>query len=151
MAPDERRHDGAATPGEEELRLFREAMQRLEAAPDKDRQAGGAVIRRAGLRRRRPPRAKGLVVDDSLDLHRTRVEDALGRLERFVLTAERRGRRTVVVITGKGHHSPSGESVIKSAVERWIQRRGKERIEAYSEAPARYGGGGAFVLWLRPR
>lgn len=133
-----------------DVSLFRQAMRTLDTVPDKDGGEGRAQRpQRTGLRRRRPPRARSLDVDDSLDLHHSRVEEALVALDRFVRAGVARRARTLVVITGKGHHSPGGTSVIKGAVERWILRHGKRLIEAYSEAPARYGGSGAFVLYLR--
>jgi len=52
------------------------------------------------------------------------------------------------VITGKGRHSPRGDSPVRRAVENWIVHKGRRFIRSYAEAPRAYGGRGAFVLYL---
>ncbi len=131
---------------EADRRLFEQAMRDLGPG------AGG------GPAGRRPPpprprrlktRPKRLRVDDQIDLHGLKGEPAMRRLGYFVEQASSSGLRTVLVITGKGHHSPGGRGVLKRRVEEWIVRRGRPRVRAWSEAPARLGGRGAFVLYLR--
>ncbi len=135
---------------EEDQRLFKRAMRELEAP------AGGAKAERhAPARPERPKvrrlktRPKNLRVDDQIDLHGLRTEAALRRLEHFVAQAASSGLRTVLVITGKGHHSPGGRGILRHKVEDWIRERGWRRVRTWSEAPARLGGRGAFVLYLR--
>ncbi len=99
--------------------------------------------------RRLKTRPKNLRVDDQIDLHGLRTEPALRRLEHFVAEAAASGLRTVLVITGKGHHSPGGRGVLRQKVEEWIRGRSRARVRTWSEAPARLGGRGAFVLYLR--
>ncbi len=130
--------------------LFEQAMRELEAPPGHakaDRQAPARPPRPRV--RRLKTRPKNLRVDDQIDLHGLRTEPALRRLEHFVAEAAASGLRTVLVITGKGHHSPGGRGVLKQKVEEWIRGRSHRRVRTWSEAPSRLGGRGAFVLYLR--
>ena len=99
--------------------------------------------------RRLKTRPRNLRVDDQIDLHGQRAEAALRRLESFVARSAAAGLRTVLVITGKGHHSPGGRGILRQRVEDWIRGRSHTRVRTWSEAPARLGGRGAFVLYLR--
>jgi DNA-nicking Smr family endonuclease len=105
----------------------------------------------SALRKLKRGRKSGLQVEDHIDLHGMRVEEALTALNQFVIKAFTRGRKTLVVVTGKGIHSPDGVSRVRPAVERWILNKGKRFIRAYAEAPRAHGGKGAFVLHLRER
>ncbi len=67
----------------------------------------------------------------------------------FVAQAAASGLRTVLVITGKGHHSPGGRGILRQKVEEWIRERGWRRIRTWSEAPARLGGAGRSCSILR--
>jgi len=133
--------------GQAEDQQFLAAMRQLGATPDKDRPAARSTP--AAPRRLRAAKLRQLTVDDRLDLHGRRVEEALLLVETFVATAVRQGSRTVLVITGKGLHSPAGAGVLRRAVEQWIERRGKPKVVAWAEAPRELGGRGAFVLHLR--
>ncbi len=150
--------DGTTVPGrlaaerdlsrdENDQRLFEQAMRKLEAPPSRAK-----VPRQAPAPpkvRRLKTRPKNLRVDDQIDLHGLRTEAALGRLEHFVAGAAASGLRNLLVITGKGHHSPGGRGILRQKVEDWIRERGWRRVRTWSEAPARLGGRGAFVLYLR--
>ncbi len=122
-------------------------MRQLGAMPDKDSPTARSAS--AAPRRLRAAKLRRLTLDDSLDLHGRRVEEALLIVETFVAAAARQGLRTVLVITGKGLHSPTGAGVLRRAVEQWIERRGKPNVVAWAEAPRELGGRGAFVLHLR--
>ncbi len=145
----------AAWAGESEedaRRLFEEAVRGLDTVPVKDADsAAGADPEDAD----RPPRrikarAREVTVDEQLDLHGLSGGDAAGRLDRAVPAAARAGTRTLLVITGKGHRSPGGVSVLRPKVEGWIRTRGRRRgVSAYAEAPRALGGRGAWVLFLR--
>ena len=134
---------GRCTAGDE--RLFREAMRELETAPDKDRRpASPPTPRKLRASKKATPEP-----ESSLDLHGKTTEEALSALARFVAQAAAGKMKTVVVITGKGLHSHDGVGVLRREVERWIRRRGKQRVRAFSEAPRALGGKGAYVLYLR--
>lgn len=139
--------------GGEERR--REERRRGERRREERRGGDGRGSGDRGRRARRPSvrkvraRAKHLRIDEQLDLHRLKSEEAVVRLERFVATSAAAGEHTVLVITGKGVHSPGGRSVLKQRLEEWIRGRGRDHVRAYSEAPRTLGGGGAYVLFLR--
>lgn len=90
-----------------------------------------------------------VVPEEWIDLHGLTKEDALLQLNRFVIQHFTRSTASILVITGKGHHSGPQGPVIKPAVEEWIKRQGKRFIKAYAEAPRAFGGGGALVLYLK--
>ncbi len=132
---------------EDDGRLFEQAMRELDDGGDRP-----AARPRPPARpkvRRLKTRPKNLRVDDQIDLHGLRAEAALKRLEHFVAGASASGLRAVLVITGKGHHSPGGRGVLRQRVEDWIRERGGRRLRSWSEAPRRLGGRGALVLYLR--
>lgn len=132
---------------EEDRRLFEQALAEMEVpvVPDRRRGPGASpAVRRVKARRRER-------VEEHVDLHRLKSRDALRRLERFVAESRAAGLRSVLVITGKGHHSPGGRGVLKQRVEEWIVGPGGRYLESYAEAPRRLGGGGAYVLHLRRR
>lgn len=104
--------------------------------------------------RRRPRSLRGrrLRVERRLDLHGMTAEEALERLERFLVDARTAGARTVLVITGKGRHSPGGVGVVRGRVEAWLARRGRGLgVVEFAPAPERLGGGGAYLLRLGKR
>ena len=134
-------------PAEDEKRLFEEAM--LELGPDSDEpppELPTGAVKPGGRRLRR--KEKDPRIDDRIDLHRLRAADALTRLDHFLTRASAARARAVLVITGKGHHSPDGRGILRQRVEQWIQGPGRRRVRAYSEAPRKLGGRGAFVLYL---
>ena len=55
---------------------------------------------------------------DTLDLHGWKGKDALEELDRFLKSSKRRGLKKVMVIHGKGLHSPGGESVLRPLVKK---------------------------------
>lgn len=89
-------------------------------------------------------------VDACLDLHGKTVAPALEELRRFLFASAAQEDRWVLVITGKGHHSPTGTGVLRSAVESWIREHGHSVVKTYSQAPRHMGGGGAWILRLWP-
>ncbi len=135
---------------EEDRRLFERAMRGLDAGAGRAKAGPRTPARPARPKvRRLKTRPKNLRVDDQVDLHGLRTEAALRRLEHFVAQASAAGLRTVLVITGKGHHSPGGRGILRQKIEEWIRGHGWRRVRTFSEAPARLGGRGAFVLYLR--
>ena len=93
---------------------------------------------------------RGVVsVDYQLDLHGLTREEALLALPRFLLSARQKGQKAALIITGKGHHSPE-EPVLQQAVASWLRDAGRDLVVEYAPAPREMGGGGAFVVFLRP-
>lgn len=99
-----------------------------------------------------------LEVEARLDLHGLRQRDAHAQLRRFLKTAQARGLRHVLVITGKGADQAVSRSfyeedergVLRNAVPHWLS--GPEfapLVVSYSQAPRRLGGEGALYVRLR--
>ena len=105
-----------------------------------------------GLDRRTAERLrKGeMVIDDSLDLHGLTQEMAHAALWRFVTAAAERGRRCLLVITGKGGRDHAG--VLKRQVPRWLNEPGlRPLVLGFAFAQPKHGGEGALYVLLKRR
>lgn len=92
---------------------------------------------------------RGVVsVSHQLDLHGLTREEALEALPRFLQSAQRKGQKAVLVITGKGNHSPE-EPVLHQAVASWLRDAGRKTVLEFAPAPREMGGSGAYVVFLR--
>ena len=92
---------------------------------------------------------RGVVsVSHQLDLHGLTREEALEALPRFLLSAQKMGQKAILVITGKGNHSPE-EPVLHQAVASWLRDTGRATVLEFAPAPREMGGGGAYVVFLR--
>lgn len=87
------------------------------------------------------------VVQDHLDLHGLRSEEARTLLVAFLNESLRRGRRCVRIVHGKGLGSRNREPVLKKKVAGWLARR--EEVLAFCQAPANEGGSGAALVLLK--
>ncbi len=95
--------------------------------------------------------ARGQVrIDEELDLHGMRVDEARRALAGLLAEADRRGHRCVRVITGKGFGSAAGGPVIKAQVDRWLRLR-PQVLAFCSATPADGGTGALYVLLSRSR
>jgi DNA-nicking Smr family endonuclease len=86
-------------------------------------------------------------VQDELDLHGMRRDDARNALDAFLRRANQRGQRCVVVIHGRGLGSRGQEPVLKSMVHSWLVQT--DGVIAFSQANAADGGEGALLILLR--
>jgi len=129
--------------------VFLDSMDGLVVVPNKDHRHVKPETPRPQKVRLSKSRQHSLSIDEEVDLHGQTVEEALVNLRRFMGSAILGRSRTVLVVTGKGHHSESGKSVLRQAVERWLRRDGAAWVREYSDAPRALGGGGAFVVRLR--
>ena len=92
---------------------------------------------------------RGIVsVSHQLDLHGLTREEALEALPRFLRSARKNGQKAVLVITGKGNHSPE-EPVLHQAVASWLRDSGRALVLEFAPAPREMGGRGAYVVFLR--
>lgn len=92
---------------------------------------------------------RGVVsVSYQLDLHGLTREEALEALPRFLRSAQQKGQKAVLVITGKGNHSPE-EPVLHQAVASWLRDAGRGAVLEFAPAPREMGGSGAYVVFLR--
>lgn len=93
-----------------------------------------------------------LEVQAECDLHGQTAREAERQVLRFVREAQRSGRRWVLIIVGKGLHSPGGKATLKSSVAEALSHRAPARfVLAFRTAPRHLGGTGAFVARLVDR
>jgi DNA-nicking Smr family endonuclease len=99
-----------------------------------------------------------LAVDARLDLHGMRQGDAHAALRRFLKSAQRKGHRHLLVITGKGadldengpFYAQEERGVLRQAVPHWLGQPDLAGVViSYAEAPRRLGGEGALYVRLR--
>ena len=88
-------------------------------------------------------------VQEEIDLHGLRTEEARPLLVQFLEQADRRGARCVRVIHGKGRRSPKGEPVLKPRVASWLIQR--KEVVAFCEPRPEGGGSGAVLVLLRAK
>jgi DNA-nicking Smr family endonuclease len=88
-------------------------------------------------------------VQDELDLHGARSDEARALFSGFLRESLRRGLRCVRLIHGKGLRSAQGEPVLKRKVGRWLAQR--DDVLAFVQARPEDGGGGAVVVLLKSR
>lgn len=86
-------------------------------------------------------------IQDKLDLHGMRSDEARALLAAFLSACLRRGLRCVLIVHGKGTRSPNGEPVLKRRVASWLVQR--DEVLAYIEARLADGGSGAVVTLLK--
>jgi DNA-nicking Smr family endonuclease len=132
----------------EHLRTLVEGRARFEVEDDGARVAGRRVdVPFDALRRLR----RGLLpIDARIDLHGLRAREARTHLELFLRTMRARGERCVLVIHGKGAHSPDGTGVLRGEIAAWLsQSAGSEHVAAFATATGGDGGEGAVYVLLR--
>ncbi|MBI1889624.1 MAG: Smr/MutS family protein [Burkholderiales bacterium] len=87
------------------------------------------------------------VIQDQLDLHGKRTDEAREALADFLRDAGKRGLRCVRVIHGKGLGSFKKEPVLKNKVRNWLVQ--KNEVIAFCQARAVDGGAGALIVLLK--
>lgn len=85
-------------------------------------------------------------IQDQLDLHGLRRDEAREAVGAFIRHADQRGLRCLRVIHGKGHGSPGREPVLKAKVHRWLAQR--QEVLAFAQAAGPQGGAGAVIVLL---
>ncbi|ASU39784.1 DNA mismatch repair protein MutS [Herbaspirillum sp. meg3] len=87
------------------------------------------------------------VIQNQLDLHGLRRDEAREALGEFLRQARRRGQRCVRIIHGKGLGSVNKEPVLKQKVRNWLAQ--KDEVIAFCQARPADGGSGALVVLLQ--
>jgi DNA-nicking Smr family endonuclease len=86
----------------------------------------------------------------TLDLHGSRAEDARGLLAHFLERQKAQGHRVVLVICGRGTHSPGGAGVLRAELGTWLSAGPASRhVLAFTSARPEEGGDGAVYVLLR--
>jgi DNA-nicking Smr family endonuclease len=90
-----------------------------------------------------------LGVDDTLDLHGHRQDQAHRVLRDFLVRAQARGAKLVLVVTGKGR-TAAEPGVLRRAVPLWLEAPElRSIVVGFGEANATHGGTGALYVRLR--
>jgi DNA-nicking Smr family endonuclease len=88
-------------------------------------------------------------IDGKLDLHGLGAQEARHAVEAFVKKRALDGDRVVLVVHGKGSHSPRGHAVLRGEIAAWLgQGRSARHVAAFATAPADEGGAGAVLVLL---
>ncbi|PLX88115.1 MAG: hypothetical protein C0619_13180 [Desulfuromonas sp.] len=107
-----------------------------------------ADSKQAVPRRMKLLRQGRLQPEATLDLHGLLRHQVAEKVAFFLQDAQYQGQRTVLIVTGRGLHS-SGEPVLRSEVERFLQGEGRRQVAEWGRAPRQYGGEGALIVFLK--
>jgi DNA-nicking Smr family endonuclease len=130
------------------LRALVEGRERFEVADDGQRVEGRRIdIPKEVLRRLRHGT---FPVDARVDLHGLSAGDARERVDAFLRETRVAGERCVLIIHGKGEHSPRGRGVLRGEIGAWLsQGSASEHVGAFATASEGDGGEGAVYVLLR--
>lgn len=88
--------------------------------------------------------------ESTCDLHGLVAEAARRRIQQFIDESSRAGRRSVLLISGRGRHSGGEGPVLRDvAVEVLCSRTTRTHVLAFSAAGPTRGGDGALAILLR--
>lgn len=120
---------------------------RFETTDDGERIEGRRIdVDPRELRRLRHGR---YAIDGKLDLHGLATEDARKAVESFVKKRAQDGDKVVIIVHGKGSHSPRQSGVLRGEIGAWLsQGRTTRHILAFATAPEEDGGTGAVLVLL---
>jgi DNA-nicking Smr family endonuclease len=132
----------------EHLRQLVEGNARFEVSDDGRRVEGRRVDLNPELLRKL---RRGLFpVDARLDLHGKGALESREEVAAFLREKRARGERCVLVIHGKGEHSPARIPVLRGEIAAWLsQGRASEHVAAFATATEDDGGEGAVYVLLR--
>lgn len=102
----------------------------------------------ASPRRMKQLRQGRLIPEEKIDLHGLSRAEVRTRVGYFLENAIYHGRKTVLIITGRGRGS-GGAPVLRNEVERFLAEQGRTWAIEWGRAPRRYGGEGALVVFLK--
>jgi len=102
----------------------------------------------AAPRRMRQLRQGKRAPEAQLDLHGATREEARQKIRYFLEDCVYQGIKTALVITGRGKGSQAGP-VLREDMEKYLSREAMAWVVEWGRAPARYGGDGALVVFLR--
>lgn len=118
------------------------------ATPLRPPSAHGAPEALEPRRQRRLSRERD-PIEATIDLHGFGRFEAEDQLRAFLVGAQARGLRAVLVVTGQGRR---GGGVIRASIQEWLQSHALRGIvSGFASAHRRHGGDGAFYVTLRRR
>jgi DNA-nicking Smr family endonuclease len=89
-------------------------------------------------------------IQDYIDLHGLKKQEAEVRIREFLLQSQRQGLRCVLVVHGRGLNSENNIPVLKERLPVWLKRGPiKKIVLAFSTARTYDGGTGAIYILLR--
>lgn len=142
--------DKTAPPPESPTQVRRRSepvrFQRVRDEGDRLEGLAPGVDRRQLRRLRRDEVAAEL----EIDLHGLRREDARQALQEALAQAIRQGVRCVLVVHGRGQHSPA-EPVLRAALVEWLAEPPHGPSVMAFASSAKLAGGATYVLLRRPR
>jgi DNA-nicking Smr family endonuclease len=86
-------------------------------------------------------------LDADIDLHGLNSREALQQLLRFLHHCVEDGSRCVLIVHGKGYHSPDNQPVLKNDMNLWLRQH--KDVLAFCSAPSKVGGAGALLVLLK--
>lgn len=124
------------------------ASERFEVSDDgRSIEGHRPEIDRTTLRRLRRGE---LPIDGRFDLHGLAAGAAREAVEEFVRRARGRGDRVLLLVHGKGEHSPGGRGVLRGEMAAWLsQGEASRSVAAFATAANEDGGEGALYVLLR--
>ena len=95
-------------------------------------------------------RAGAYSYEAHLDLHGLNSAQAFDNLVAFIKQSYMTGKRTVLVIPGRGKNSPDGSGILRTKLEEWLPQEPFKRVVlAFCTALPKHGGPGAVYVMLR--
>ena len=88
-------------------------------------------------------------IEDHLDLHGYRRDEARKLLLSFLEHAQQQSYKLVRIVHGKGYNSDDSQPVIKAMINKWLQSI--PEVLAFVSATAKDGGTGAVYVLLKKR
>jgi DNA-nicking Smr family endonuclease len=137
----------ADAPAREMLRTLVAEGVRFETTDDGERIEGRRLD--SDPRDLRRLRRGAFAVDGRLDLHGLGVAEARAAVEAFVEKRAKLGDVAVLLVHGKGSHSPRGQAVLRGELAAWLTHGPAARhVRAFTSAPDDEGGSGALLVLL---
>lgn len=138
-------------PKAEQTRAEREAVLDLALNGPLGNDPSDIAFRRTSVSERtfRRLRRGDFSIEDEIDLHGLRRDEARNELKVFLGDCVARGLGCVRVIHGKGTRSGPDGPVLKGSVPDWLARRGE--VLAFVSASRKHGGSGALYVLLQRR
>jgi len=88
-------------------------------------------------------------LDGTIDLHGLDATEARTKLETFLRRRRLQGDRAVLVVHGKGKHSPRGYAVLRGEIAAWLsQGRAQRDVAAFASVQDRDGTAGSVCVLL---